>query len=54
MGQYPAGTLAWYAEFLLHINLKILLRKQGARLKFKIALISLHIGPGPSTMYQTI
>jgi hypothetical protein len=35
------------AEFLLEINLKILLRKTGARLKFKIALISLHIDPEP-------
>jgi hypothetical protein len=35
--------LAWYAEFLLEIDLKILLRKIGARLIFKIALISLHI-----------
>jgi hypothetical protein len=38
--------LAWYAEFFLEINLKILLRKTGARLNFKIALISLHIHPG--------
>jgi hypothetical protein len=37
--------LAWYAEFLLEINLIILLRKTGARLIFKIALISLQIGP---------
>jgi hypothetical protein len=37
---------AWYAEFLLEINLKILLRKTGARLNFKIALVSLHIDPG--------
>jgi hypothetical protein len=36
---------AWYAEFLLEINLKILLRKTGARLNFKIALMSLHIDP---------
>jgi hypothetical protein len=34
---------AWYAEFLLEIDLKILLRKTGARLIFKIALTSLHI-----------
>jgi hypothetical protein len=34
---------AWYAEFLLEINFKILLRKTRARLNFKIALISLHI-----------
>jgi hypothetical protein len=38
---------AWYAEFLLEIDLKILLRKAGARLIFKIALISLHIDSGP-------
>jgi hypothetical protein len=31
---------------LLEIDLKILLRKTGARLNFKIALISLHIDPG--------
>jgi hypothetical protein len=31
---------------LLEINLKILLRKTGERLNFKIALISLHIDPG--------
>jgi hypothetical protein len=37
--------LAWYAEFLLNIDLKILLRKTEARLNFKIALISLHIDP---------
>jgi hypothetical protein len=36
---------AWYAEFLLEMDLKILLRKIGARLIFKIALISLHIDP---------
>jgi hypothetical protein len=34
---------ARYAELLLEINLKILLRKTGARLNFKIALIYLHI-----------
>jgi hypothetical protein len=39
-------VLAWYAEFLLEIDLKILLRKTGARLNFKIALISLHTDPG--------
>jgi hypothetical protein len=38
--------LAWYAEFLFEINLKILLRKTRARLNFKITLISLHIDPG--------
>ncbi len=32
---------AWYAEFLLEIDLKI----TGARLIFKIALMSLHIDP---------
>jgi hypothetical protein len=37
---------AWYAELLLEINLKILLRKTGARLNFKIALIFLHIDLG--------
>jgi hypothetical protein len=31
---------------LLEIDLKILLRKTGARLNFKIALISLHIDSG--------
>jgi hypothetical protein len=40
------GIQAWYAEFLLEMDLKILLRKTGARLNFKIALISLHIDPG--------
>jgi hypothetical protein len=40
--------LAWYAEFLLEIGLEILLRKTGARLNFKIALVSLHINPGSS------
>jgi hypothetical protein len=40
--------LVWYAEFLLEIDLKILLRKTGARLNFKIALTSLHIDPGAS------
>jgi hypothetical protein len=38
--------LAGYEEFLLEIDLKILLRKTGARLNFKIALISLNTGPG--------
>jgi hypothetical protein len=36
----------WYSIILLEIDLKILLRKTGARLNFKIALISLHIDPG--------
>ncbi len=43
----PAFDLAWYAEFLLEIDLKNLPRKTGARLNFKIALMSLHIDPGP-------
>jgi hypothetical protein len=43
---FSSGTQAWYAEFLLEINLKILLRKTEARLIFKITLISLHIEPG--------
>jgi hypothetical protein len=34
---------AWYAEFLLEINGKILLRKTAVRLKFNITLINLHI-----------
>jgi hypothetical protein len=38
--------LGWYAEFLLEIDHKIILRKTGARLNFKIALISLHVEPG--------
>jgi hypothetical protein len=37
------GVQAWYAEFLSEIDLKNLLRKTGARLIFKIALVSLHI-----------
>jgi hypothetical protein len=37
---------AWNAEFLLEIDLKNLLGKTGARLIFKIALMSLHIDPG--------
>jgi hypothetical protein len=43
---YLAPAQAWYAEFLLEINLKILLGKTGGRLNFKITLISLHIYPG--------
>ncbi len=35
--------LAWYAEFLLEIDLNIIIRKTAERLNFKIALISLHI-----------
>jgi hypothetical protein len=44
----------WYAEFLLEIDLKILLRKIGARLNFKIALKSLHIDPGPRAGFYII
>jgi hypothetical protein len=40
------GHQAWYAEFLLEIDHKFLLRKTGANLIFKFALISLHIDPG--------
>jgi hypothetical protein len=40
------GFLAWYTEFLLEINLKILLRKTRTRIIFKIELISLHIDSG--------
>ncbi len=38
--------LAWCAEFLHEIHLKILLRKTGARLNYKIALIPQYIDPG--------
>jgi hypothetical protein len=38
-------ALAWYAEFLIEIDLKILLRKTRGRLILKIALISLHVDP---------
>jgi hypothetical protein len=38
--------LARYAEFLLEIDLQILLRKTGVRLILKIKHISLHIDPG--------
>jgi hypothetical protein len=38
-----SNSQAWYAEFLLEIDLKILPRKTGARLIFKIALMSLHV-----------
>jgi hypothetical protein len=44
---------AWYAELMLEIDLKILLRKTGARLIFKIALISLHIDPEINLEVQT-
>jgi hypothetical protein len=37
----------WYAEFLLEIDLKFLLRNTGERLNFKIAVISLHIDQDP-------
>jgi hypothetical protein len=37
-----ATNLGWYADFLLEINLKYLLRKTGAGLKL-IKLISLYI-----------
>jgi hypothetical protein len=37
--------LACYAEFLLDINLKILLRKTGVRLNLKIELVYLNIDP---------
>jgi hypothetical protein len=43
---HSSEVQAWYAEFLLEIDLKTLLRKTGARLNFKITLISLHIDPG--------
>jgi hypothetical protein len=42
-----AVPLCWYAGFLLEIDLKILIRKTGARLNLKIKLISLHFDPGP-------
>jgi hypothetical protein len=45
LAQFSKGDLAWYAEFLLEIDLKILLRKTGARLNLKLRLISLHIDP---------
>jgi hypothetical protein len=38
--------LAWYAEFLVEIDLKNLLRKTVTRFNLKIILISLHIDPG--------
>ena len=34
--------LVWYAEFVFKIDLKILLRKIGARLHLKIDLLTLH------------
>jgi hypothetical protein len=36
---------AWNAELLLEMELKILLRKTGARLILKIALMFLHFDP---------
>jgi hypothetical protein len=39
------GILAWCAEFLLEIDLKILLGKTGARLILKIDLVTLYIDP---------
>jgi hypothetical protein len=38
-------VLAWYAEFLLKIDLQILLITAGAILNLKIALIFLHVDP---------
>jgi hypothetical protein len=40
-----SGDQAWYAEFLLEIDLKILLRKTEARLNLRIAPISFHFDP---------
>jgi hypothetical protein len=42
-----SGIQAWYAEFLLEMDLKILLGKTGARLNFKIAIISMHFDLDP-------
>jgi hypothetical protein len=48
------GPRAWYAEFLLEVDLKILLRQTEAGLNFKISLISLHIDPaGPAGMFSS-
>jgi hypothetical protein len=44
-GENIPGFRAWYAEFLLEIDLKILLRKTGARLNLKTELIFVHIEP---------
>jgi hypothetical protein len=41
------AAMAWYAMFLLKIALYNLLKKTGARLNFKIALISVHIDTEP-------
>jgi hypothetical protein len=41
------STLVWYPEFLLEIDLIILLRKTGTGLNLKFIQISLHIDPGP-------
>jgi hypothetical protein len=48
-----ASPKYWCAEFLLEIDLKILLRKTGARLIFKIALISLHVDSGTNIQKNT-
>jgi hypothetical protein len=45
MVRFDTRDQAWYAEFLLEIDLKILMRKTGARLILKIELKSLHINP---------
>ena len=39
------GVQDWYAEFLLRIDLQILLEKTRARLNLKIMLKSLHTDP---------
>jgi hypothetical protein len=39
-------VLAWYAEFLLEIDLEVLHRKTGARLNIKITFIYVHFDPG--------
>jgi hypothetical protein len=50
---FKVGDQAWYAEFLLEIDLKILLRKTEARLIFKIIRTSLHIDPGAAKNFQS-
>jgi hypothetical protein len=40
-----SGILAWYAEFLLEIDLKMI---------FKIALISLHLDPDPHCKHENV
>ncbi len=42
----------WYAEFMLEIDLEVLLRKTGARLNLKIDLIFLHINPEIHSVVQ--